>query len=72
MIGLHLLFGLLKPLSLMDILFPSFYSWKYTSLVTVDFYDFFSTWATALLSPVNTSALGCGVLGVISGEDEKN
>jgi hypothetical protein len=38
----------------------------------VDFYDFFSTWATALLSPVNTSALGCGVLGVISGEDEKN
>jgi len=42
MIGLHLLFGLLKPLSLMDILFPSFCSWKYTSLVTVDFYDFFS------------------------------
>jgi len=28
--------------------------------------------SSALLSPVNTSALGCGVLGVISGEDEKN
>ena len=34
----------------MDILFPSFYSSKHASLVTVYFYDFFSTWAIAHLS----------------------
>jgi len=56
MIELHLLFGLLKP-NLMDILFPSFCSWKYASLVTVDFYDFFPTWATTHLSLLNTSTL---------------
>jgi len=56
MIELHLPFGLLKR-NLMDILFPSFCSWKHAFLVIVDFYDFCSSWATTHLSLLNTSVL---------------